>query len=114
MGIVWENTTPGDILRIFCAGIGPLQLGVVLVLFFSMNTVGIKNIMSIMWGNTMAPGTEFPCIFCAGIGPLQLGVVLVFIDIYKRWCYKILGSDDEVTHVSSLMGPTGVFICITL
>ena len=32
LGIVWENTTPDtEILRFFCAGIGPLQLGVVLV-----------------------------------------------------------------------------------
>ena len=29
-GIVWENTTPSTD-RDFCAGIGPLQLGVVLV-----------------------------------------------------------------------------------
>ena len=32
MGIVWENTTPStELPRGFCAGIGPLQLGVVLV-----------------------------------------------------------------------------------
>ena len=79
--------------------------------FFPTKTVGIH--LGVMWENS-SPGTELSRIFCAGIGPLQLGVVLVFIDIYKRWCYKILGSDDEVTHVSSLMGPTGVFICITL
>ena len=29
---MWENTTPStELLRDFCAGIGPLQLGVVLV-----------------------------------------------------------------------------------
>ena len=33
MGIVWENTTPSTELPCdFCPGIGPLQLGVVLVL----------------------------------------------------------------------------------
>ena len=32
LGIVWENTTPStELPRDFCAGIGPLQLGVVLV-----------------------------------------------------------------------------------
>ena len=32
MGILWENTTPStELPRDFCAGIGPLQLGVVLV-----------------------------------------------------------------------------------
>ena len=32
MGIAWENTTPStELPRDFCAGIGPLQLGVVLV-----------------------------------------------------------------------------------
>ena len=32
----WENTTPStELPRDFCAGIGPLQLGVVLVLFLS-------------------------------------------------------------------------------
>ena len=38
MGIVWENTIPStELLRDFCAGIGPLQLGVVLVfLSFSL------------------------------------------------------------------------------
>ena len=36
MGILWENTTPStELPRDFCAGIGPLQLGVVLVLFFN-------------------------------------------------------------------------------
>ena len=35
MGIVWENTTPStELPRDFCAGIGPLQLGVVLVHFY--------------------------------------------------------------------------------
>ena len=34
MGIVWENTTPStELPRDFCARIGPLQLGVVLVSF---------------------------------------------------------------------------------
>ena len=34
LGIVWENTTPcTELPRDFCAGIGPLQLGVVLVFF---------------------------------------------------------------------------------
>ena len=29
---MWENTTPStELLRDFCAGIGPLQLGIVLV-----------------------------------------------------------------------------------
>ena len=33
LGIVWENTTPGtELPRDFCAGIGPLQLGVGVVL----------------------------------------------------------------------------------
>ena len=32
--VVYENTTPStELLRVFCAEIGPLQLGVVLVLF---------------------------------------------------------------------------------
>jgi len=32
LGVVWENTTPSTKLPCdFCAGIGPLQLGVVLV-----------------------------------------------------------------------------------
>ena len=32
LGIVWENTAPStEFPRDFCAGIGPLQLGVVLV-----------------------------------------------------------------------------------
>ena len=40
MGIVWENTTPStELPRDFCAGIGPLQLGVVLVIFFFTNRV---------------------------------------------------------------------------
>ena len=35
MGIVWENTTPSpELPRDFRAGIGPLQLGVVLVFLF--------------------------------------------------------------------------------
>ena len=34
MGIVWENMTPStELPRDFCAGIGPLQLGVVLVYY---------------------------------------------------------------------------------
>ena len=34
LGIVWENTTPStEFLCDFCVGIGPLQLGVVLVFF---------------------------------------------------------------------------------
>ena len=34
LGIVWEDTTPcTELPKDFCAGIGPLQLGVVLVLF---------------------------------------------------------------------------------
>ena len=33
---MWENTTPStELPRVFCAGIGPLQLGVVLVLIIS-------------------------------------------------------------------------------
>ena len=33
---MWENTTPStELPRDFCAGIGPLQLGVVLVLISS-------------------------------------------------------------------------------
>ena len=33
---MWENTTPStELPRDFCAGIGPLQLGVVLVCFLS-------------------------------------------------------------------------------
>ena len=31
---MWENTTPTELPRDFCAGIGPLQLGVVLVFYF--------------------------------------------------------------------------------
>ena len=39
MGIVWENTTPStDLPRDFCAGIGPLQLGVVLVYYYYLQT----------------------------------------------------------------------------
>ena len=39
---MWENTTPGtEIPRIFRAGIGPLQLGVVLV-FFLIYEVSLK------------------------------------------------------------------------
>ena len=35
MGIVWENMTPGtELPHDFCAWIGPLQLGVVLVFLF--------------------------------------------------------------------------------
>ena len=35
MGIVWGNTTPStELPRDFCAGIGPPQLGVVLVFFY--------------------------------------------------------------------------------
>ena len=38
MGIVCENTTPGtELTRHFCAGIGPLQLAVVLVI--SLKTI---------------------------------------------------------------------------
>ena len=38
LGIVWENTTPSSELpRDFCAGIGPLQLGVVLVFLYFDN-----------------------------------------------------------------------------
>ena len=41
MGILWENTTPStELPRDFCAGIGPLQLGVVLVfLIFHIDVV---------------------------------------------------------------------------
>ena len=63
LGLVWENTTPSTELPIdFCAGIGPLQLGVVLVLnlliHFSLNGVNRvifrlksshKNLMIFMW-----------------------------------------------------------------
>jgi len=36
LGIVWENTTPStELPRDFCAGIAPLQLGVVLFCYFS-------------------------------------------------------------------------------
>ena len=38
---MWENTAPG-IPRIFCAGIGPVQLGVVLVLIISIVLGGKK------------------------------------------------------------------------
>ena len=39
---MWENTTPSpELPRDFCAGIGPLQLGVVLVVFF-INMLMIK------------------------------------------------------------------------
>ena len=38
MKIVWENTTPStELPRYFCAGIGPLQLGVVLVFIFLLS-----------------------------------------------------------------------------
>ena len=44
MGIVWGNTTPStELPRDFCAGIGPLQLGVVLVIgnrLFNVQTIG--------------------------------------------------------------------------
>ena len=34
MGIVWENKTPStELTHDFCAGIGPLQLGVVFVIY---------------------------------------------------------------------------------
>ena len=37
LGIRWENTALGtEFARNYCAGIGPLQLGVVLVLFLSV------------------------------------------------------------------------------
>ena len=44
MGVVWENTTPStELPRGFCAGIGPLQLGVVLVIIYvSLNINLIK------------------------------------------------------------------------
>ena len=38
MGIVWKNTTPcTELPRDFCAGIGPLQLGVVLVSYYFLH-----------------------------------------------------------------------------
>ena len=41
LGIVWENTTPStELLRDFCAGIGPLQLGVVLFFSFLIFFIG--------------------------------------------------------------------------
>ena len=43
LGIVCENTTPGtELPRDFCAGIGPQQLGVVLVfIYFFITNVDI-------------------------------------------------------------------------
>ena len=44
LGIVWENTTPStELPRDFCAGIGPLQLSVVLVVFLTIVNVIYKN-----------------------------------------------------------------------
>ena len=56
LGIVWENTTPvTEIPRIFCAGIGPLQLGVVLVFsfFFSMFDVIYYTVNGIQDSSTL-------------------------------------------------------------
>ena len=49
VGIVWENTAPGtEFPRIFCVGIGPLQLGATLVyLMFGDDTMGVER------GNTL-------------------------------------------------------------
>ena len=39
MKIRWENMAPDtEVARDFCAEIGPLQLGVVLVIFINQNT----------------------------------------------------------------------------
>ena len=44
--------SPGtEFARDFCAGIGPLQLGVVLVIFFFMSTAGAYPIYFDMCGN---------------------------------------------------------------
>ena len=47
LGIVWENMAlgPGTKLpHILCAGIGPLQLGIVLVFIAIYEIVALKNI----------------------------------------------------------------------
>ena len=51
--IVWENMAPGtELLRIFCAGIGPLQLGAVLDLnSFHFSTMETKMPKGNGWGN---------------------------------------------------------------
>ena len=48
---MWENTTPGtELPRILYAGIGPLQLGVVLV--YAIFQIDLsKNTLGIMWEN---------------------------------------------------------------
>ena len=45
LGIVWGNMTPStELPRDFCAGIGPPQLGVVLVfvLFYTMHNLAVN------------------------------------------------------------------------
>ena len=94
---MWEDTSPStELPRDFCAGSGPLQLGVVLVLllfiftlfigifrFFPYVTLLGFQLLVIVWEDT-SPSTELPRDFCAGSGPLQLGVVLVFKSFYLR------------------------------
>ena len=49
LGIVWENMTPGtELPRDFCAGIGPLQLGVVLVCLCFTCALSIHDIVSVV------------------------------------------------------------------
>ena len=51
-GIVWKNATSStELPRDFCAGIGPLQLGVVLVFFISVLSVlgWIWIALSVFW-----------------------------------------------------------------
>ena len=44
-GIVWESTTPStELPSDFCAEIGPLQLGVVLVFFILTDSTGIFRV----------------------------------------------------------------------
>ena len=44
---MWENTAPGtELPHIFRAGIGPLQLGVVLVFFYSIQIVDVTMLKS--------------------------------------------------------------------
>ena len=76
--------SPGtELARDFCAGIGPLQLGVVLVFFFNFDHI--------------RGGEEGD--FCAWSGPPQLAVVLVIQNVQK--CLKYFQGKGSFTNYIS-------------
>ena len=88
---MWENTTPGtELPSIFCAGIGPLQLGVVLVLPL-INLLKLKvqmNNVKLTWNSRN----------CRGCARYRSGGERSSVDRLYSTCCGILGGEGDIVN----------------